>query len=381
MTTLSQLIEPEHLEALARPIEEASGLPSSVYTDPLVFELEREKLFKRHWTAAGFAHEILEPGDAIPVETAGVPIILVRGNDHVVRAFVNVCRHRASTVLQAPVSGRKTLICPFHSWTYELDGRLKAAPYWDGSRSGGQPDADEHALLPVSCEVWENLIFVNLDADAAPLKEALAPILDRWQTYGLSKLTPVHTAEAVIPANWKIVIEGFLEPYHEQWVHKNISMRLDADGNRTWSFVTEDHVIGLVDQPISEGDDHPISGLTRVPGMPVTGPAPTELLLLFPTTSLNLLDDHWVQTIWSPVSVKETRWRSTWYFAEEDDAKRAAQRDVIDFWLKVRGEDLEVVLSTQRGHEVGLGTPIRFSPFWEYILQYFQRHIVARCDA
>ena len=79
--------------------------------------------------------------------------------------------------------------------------------------------------------------------------------------------------------------------------------------------------------------------------------------------------------------MKETRWRSTWYFAEDEDAQRVAQRDVIDFWLKVRGEDLEVVLSTQRGHEVGLDIPIRFSPFWEYILQYFQRQVVAKCNA
>src|SRR5260221_14624619 len=138
--------------------------PPAAYTDPAFFALERELVFRRHWISVAFAHEIPDPGDAMPIDAAGVPLVLLRDREGEIRAFHNVCRHRGSAILSAPVKGQPTLRCPYHGWAYGLDGRLRATPLWDGKRATPPEALDraDLALAPVRCGVWADIVFVDL---------------------------------------------------------------------------------------------------------------------------------------------------------------------------------------------------------------------------
>ena len=376
----------EALHRLDLPIAEARGLPPSAYTSPEFFRQEEERLFRGGWMSVAFSHDIPAPGDAMPVTMAGVELLIVRDSKQKVRAFHNVCRHRCATVLDAPTKGLKTIRCPYHGWSYGLDGNLVLAPMWDGPGGGrlGRLDADANALAPVACGEWQDIVFVNIDGMAGSLSDFVAPLDDRWKGFDLlSTRAPFAHAERVIPANWKVVLEGFLEVYHEACLHPTLTYRVDEKGRPNWTDITEGDVMGFAGILPARDPNAAPSVLPRVPGMPATGAATADIFLLFPATAINMLEDHVVRTIWTPVSATETRWRSAWYFAADAGASEAVHNaclNVVEFWQQIRAEDLSAIVRVQKGLS-SVGFPekqIQFSPFWEEIVRHFQRHISRR---
>src|SRR6185437_81944 len=185
MGAFIDLLGEDAVAAVRRPLDEARALPPAAYIDDGFFALERERVFRRHWISVAFAHEVPEPGDAMPIDAAGLPVILLRDRSGEVRAFHNVCRHRGCAILAAPVRGQPTLRCPYHGWAYGLDGRLRATPLWDGRRVT-PPDALDRASLglhPIRCGVWADLVFLDLSGTAPPLEEFVRPVAERWAPY------------------------------------------------------------------------------------------------------------------------------------------------------------------------------------------------------
>lgn len=379
----------ESLVMLERPLAEARGLPAAAYVAPEVFAHEQERLFRGGWMSVAFSHDVPNAGDVLPVTVAGAEILVVRGSDGRVRGFGNVCRHRGSIVVDAPASGAKTLTCPYHGWTYALDGRLLLAPMWQGPGGGklGSLDADAEALTPIACGEWEDIIFVNVDGRAPPLADYVAPLARRWERLDLlGSRRPFAHRDRVIPANWKVVLEGFLEVYHEACLHRSLTYRIDAQGRPTWIDVLQDEVMGFTGLLPASSEKAVASPLARLPGMPPTGAVPNDIFLLFPATAINVLEDHVVRTIWTPVSATETRWRSAWYFASDAQASEDVHRactEIVDFWLEIRGEDLSAIRRVQRGlSSAGASAQaMKFSPFWEESVRHFQRHIARRLSA
>ena len=194
-------------------------------------------------------------------------------------------------------------------------------------------------------------------------------------------MKPYAHSDRVIEANWKVVLEGFLEVYHENCLHESLSYRVDRGGMPTWADIMDGHIMGFEGVLPDADEEGSEQTLPRVPGMPTNGPCSADIFLLFPTTSINVMDTHVVRTIWTPVSVTETRWRSAWYFAEsavQSDAMRKICDEIVDFWHDVRREDLGAILRVQKGLSSWDSSPkeIKFAPFWEEIVRYFQRHIV-----
>ena len=175
--TVEEILGIEAIEALKRPVAEARGLPTAAYTSEEFYQLERERLFPRTWMGVAFAHEIPDPGDAIPVTVAGLPVILLRDKKGEIRGFHNVCRHRAALVLPEPAKGLSSLRCPYHFWTYGLDGKLKVTPYWDGTKDAkeGGVDKSKNGLVPIRCGVWHDIIFVNLEGRCAAARGVSTP--------------------------------------------------------------------------------------------------------------------------------------------------------------------------------------------------------------
>lgn len=197
------------------------GLPAVAYTGESFYAAENERLFPRAWVFAGFAHEMQAPGDVRPVSVGGRPVLLVRGA-HGVAAFHNICRHRCLQLVDRPGNAGRLIRCPYHSWAYTLDGKLARAPFFGGNSHRPPPGFDPaaHGLVGVRCETWHDWIFVNLDGNAPPFADFIAPVAARLAHLDLTRLKPVAAIDfGVINANWKFLMENFIEPYHVQFVH------------------------------------------------------------------------------------------------------------------------------------------------------------------
>ncbi len=369
------------LGTVDREIAAARGIPPEWYTDPGIFAAEQELIFRKTWFAVCFSHEVAETGDVLPLQVCGTRAVILRDEAGNVRAFQNVCRHRASLVVQEPAKGRRSLRCSYHCWTYGLNGKLKNAPFFNGKAAWKDGDGEKIGLFPIRCEEREGAVFVNLDGSAPSIDDFMKPLETRWKSFDRSRLHRFATVENTIPANWKVVMEGLLEVYHEEFIHEDLGYRLTKDGMKAWEDLWTGELMGFRSVMPVEDVDASKPSLPRLPGMPQTGPAPTEIFLMFPNLSCNILDTHLVYTIWNLAAAKETGWKSTWYFAPgaaDSQSGKALCNDVVDFWKKVRREDMGAILAVQSGLESRACEPIetRYSPFWEPILQHFHLKIV-----
>lgn len=196
---------------------ELPDLPVGRYTSAELFELERERLFRRTWVYAGHESQLPGPGSFFTFDRTGSPIVVVRGHDGEVRAFYNSCRHRAAPVVRDECGTARRLTCTFHSWSYDLTGELAAVPEaydFAGLEVTGK------GLVPVRCETWLGFVFVNEDPAAIPLLDFLGPVADEMTPqYQGQPLRLVHHRRITLRCNWKVVVEAFLETYHLRTVH------------------------------------------------------------------------------------------------------------------------------------------------------------------
>ena len=201
-------------------------LPYSWYSDPEILRLEQERIFRGAWQYAGHTGELPEPGTYMTTRAGGTPVLVTRARDGELRAFLNVCRHRGFPVAEGAGS-RETIQCPYHAWTYALDGSLRSAPR---SEEIADFPRDELGLCRVAVDTWGPFLFVSASRDPEPLSDALGSMPAQVAELGLDVDSLVfHTRwEAEIGANWKVVSENFLECYHCQVAHPQLASMLDT---------------------------------------------------------------------------------------------------------------------------------------------------------
>lgn len=201
----------------AKSVNEASTLPAMLYTDPTVFDRELEKVFLRGWVSVARGRTIPGAGDYTTHDFFGAPIVVVRDDDGTVNAFSNVCLHRGCPIAEGTGhANRGTLICPYHRWTYGLDGRVKGAPLMHKARRFNKSGL---RLRPLQVEEWQGWIFVNADPDAKPLTPALKQLTERIAPYRMDEMVVFKTLAFDSPWNWKIMVENFMESYHHTAAH------------------------------------------------------------------------------------------------------------------------------------------------------------------
>ena len=221
-------------------------LPWSWYSDPDVLRREQERIFRRSWQYVGHAGRVQEAGDRFAAWAGDVPVLVVR-DDEEIRAFVNVCRHRGSLLTESDGKG-KTIQCPYHAWTYGLDGSLRAAPR--SEREEGF-EKEEISLVPVRIEAWGPFLFVNPDPEAAPLAETLGPVPELVPADDLV----FHSRdEYELAANWKIGCENYLECYHCPVAHKGFSAAYDVHPDEYRLEATGEHVLSQFAHTRSVGE-------------------------------------------------------------------------------------------------------------------------------
>lgn len=218
---------PDQAHTLREVIEAGLTLPADWYTDRTIFEIERDAVFRRTWQLVARADQLSEAGDYVTAVIADLPVVVVRGNDDVLRAFVNVCRHRLHEVAIGE-GNRSTLQCPYHAWTYGLDGSLRAAPR---AKREEHFDPCEFSLVPLSVGSFGPLVLVNPEADAGPIEEAYADLshLLTERSFDLTRLRFRSRDEYELPCNWKVFIENSVECYHCPTAHPQFGKNYAVD--------------------------------------------------------------------------------------------------------------------------------------------------------
>jgi len=339
-------------------------LPWSWYTDPAVLQLEREQIFRRSWQYVGRQDEVAEAGSFVATRVGDIPVVLVRDEQRTLRAFLNVCRHRGSLVCEG--SGKRaTLQCPYHAWTYGLDGKLVAAPRF--SREGGT-DSDELGLIALQLDTWGPLVFVNPDPDAAPLSEFLGDVPERIAAAGidLDALRFLQRAESELDANWKISAENFLECYHCPTAHPGFSAVMDVSPD---AYLLETQGGRMTQhgppRPEPRGSYDPSGEVER-----------GQFHLLFPGTVINVMPGRPNFSIGpiAPLAPERTH-RFLDYFVAED-ADESWIEEALAFDAQVGAEDRVLVERVQAGVRSGLIDDGRLMPESEQLVAHFQSLVV-----
>jgi choline monooxygenase len=318
-------------------------IPWSWYSDPAILGVELERIFHRSWQYAGPLGELPGPGSYFASETGPVPIVVTLDGDGVLRAFVNVCRHRGAVVATGAAK-RGTLQCPYHAWTYGLDGRLRAAPRGDEDPA---LDVGCMGLVPVSVGTWGPFVFTNPDPEASPLSEALQDLPEVVAAHGLDvdALRFNRRVRYSLRANWKIALENFLECYHCPVNHPGLveviderRLELRASGLRTSQFAPV--------HPRSLDGRGPIDAHGEIDS--------GQNHLWFPTLKFNVLPGHpnlSIGPLWPTSPVTCEAYLDYWF---GDSADQQWIDDVFEFDTKVGAEDTALVEGAQRGTTAGM---------------------------
>jgi len=215
---------------------DAQSLPPAIYHDPDILNLETGHLFRKEWICIGRTAEISDQGDFLCLNIVDAPVFVIRQRDASVKAFANVCVHRSSRLLSG--AGHVSRIsCPYHSWTYELDGQLIAAPFMDKTPGF---DVANHELKELACEIWQGFIYVSLQADPEPVGKRLSALTELIGDFGMANYVPVFAEEETWNTNWKCLVENFMDAYHLHRVHKKSFGKYGSSEDQTHLFPGEE---------------------------------------------------------------------------------------------------------------------------------------------
>jgi phenylpropionate dioxygenase-like ring-hydroxylating dioxygenase large terminal subunit len=339
-------------------------IPWSWYSDAAVLGLERERVFRRAWQYAGRGDQAAEPGSFFTADAGGVPIVVARDQEGVLRAFLNVCRHRGSLVCEGE-GRRETLQCPYHAWTYGLDGALRSAP-----RADREPgfDRDELGLVRVAVDSWGPFVFVNPGRDAAPLADTLGELPELVAAAGLDvdALRFHHRSSAEYEANWKVCAENFLECYHCQVAHPAFSKVVD---------VSED-AYRLEESRWFSSQFGPVKERWEGAFDPSGEVARGQFHFLWPNLTINVMPGHANLSIGPIVPLTPERTSRFLDYFVGPDVDEAWTREMLAFDAQVGAEDTALVERVQRGMRSGVLEHGHLLVESERLIAHFQRLLV-----
>jgi Rieske 2Fe-2S family protein len=340
----------------------ARTLPGRYYTAPEVLAEEEERIFRRSWICVGRADAPAAPGDYILVEIAGESIIVLRDQSGERRAFYNVCRHRGTRLCEA-TTGKlsETIQCPYHAWTYALDGRLIGAPHMHEVEGFNKKDYPLHA---VALAEWEGFLFVNLDPAAEPLAQAFGRLTGRFARYNLAALRTVRRIEYEVRANWKLILQNYNECLHCPTIHPELSTKLPYTSGA--NDLVEGPFLGGYMEIKAPHESATISGRACALAL---GDLSDEdrhrafYYALFPTMMLSLHPDYAVYyTVW-PRAPLESRVVCEWMVHPDAPAAPGYNiQDAEEFWDRTNRQDWHICERSQLGVSSRAYVPGPYSP-------------------
>jgi len=376
---MRRILGREGYARIFNPIERATGLPNAAYWSHEWYEMERELIFRRSWVFAGARAELPEPGSMKPVEIGGIPIVLIHGQDGEIRAFQNVCRHRGMRLVDRPCK-RTTLTCPYHMWTYGLNGHLRARPHYGGPdktdtfRNGGGEKLD---LVPVHVEGFHGCLFVNVSGTADPLDVWMAPVLDQLEGRDLSSIRWAGKLDFDIEANWKLAYENYMENYHVFALHPRLLKfaPMDIRGAGAWHGNTFVNGYRFPEMEAGRGE-----GLPHYPGLSEEDAMRGQWFLTMPHFAVEIFPDQFTVLVAYPEAPDRCR-EELHVFLIGDEAATgetyARQREeVFRMWNDLNVEDISILHGMQQGRRCTGYDGGRLSPYWEGPTLGYARKIV-----
>lgn len=352
-----------------------STLPSDWYLTEEVYALEREHIFMCEWVCVGREEELPENGDHLVMDVCGESILLVRNTEGALRAFYNVCRHRGARLCGVPgeepagdrprlgggVVGGRSIVCPYHAWTYNLDGELQRAPHVSNDMG---LKAEEFSLYPVACESWGGFVFLNLSPDGAPdFTEHVAATAYVFERYPLSTLRIGQTIRYEVAANWKVLCENYNECYHCGPVHPELCKVVPAFKNKGGADLDWERGIPHGDGAVT----FTASGTTErrmFPGLNEDERVRHKGDLLYPNLFISASSDHVAVFLLHPKGPGRTLVDCHFLFEQHEmDQQSFDPSDAVDFWHLVNRQDWAICERVQQGmgarvHDQGIFSPM-----------------------
>jgi len=363
-------------------------VPARAYTSAAAHELERERIFAAGWVWAGYAHWVAETGQVKPVSVAGRPLLMIRGEDGELRVFHNSCRHRGMALTEEPVRVKRRLQCAYHCWSYDLDGSLAVTPYFQRERQGRGGPADPHSLglLPVASRVWAGMVFVDLgerdvDAATASFDRFIAPLAQRWSHIDFDRIRLAEERVFDIAANWKLVVENFLDFYHLPFIHPQVgpvNSSLDVDDE----VLAPDIIGGCYPRGATGKAAKTSDALPFLGAVPPEKTESQDIFCVFPNALL-FLEADWFQVIgFEAVSADRTVEHMA-IFVDQDGTSEdhsVNRKRLAEVLFGVNEQDLPILEKLQAGRHSPASDLTSLVPHWDQVTAMFQQLVAGRVD-
>lgn len=311
------------------PLERAHTLPASWYTDPAVMAAERTHVFGNSWQCVGRSEQVARPGEFVTADIAGEPVLVVRGDDGELRAFFNVCRHRASPILTDDTGCVGKLRCRYHGWTYDLTGKLRGTPEFDGVEDFRKED---HGLPPVHVAAWGPIVWIHLGSSPSSIEEWVAPLARRDFSAKMANLRFTARKEYHLGCNWKVFVDNYLDGgYHVNTVHPGLASVLDYSKYRS---EIDEHASVQI-SPLERGPDD-IAAVRKGDN--------AYYAWIFPNFMLNLYEGVMDTNLVLPDGPDACRVIFDFYFADPTTAEQS-----MAVAHQVQLEDMGICEEVQRG--------------------------------
>lgn len=357
----TDLFDPARYAGVRQPLLDAHGLPADCYSDPRFFQRELQQVFARSWLMLGRADRIPDAGDFFTYDQPGLALIVTRQVDGSIKSLVNACRHRGARLLDVPegetCGHKRAIVCPYHAWTYTLEGELRGCAGMEETRDFHKED---NHLLTVRTECWGGFIWGCVAPDVPPLLEWLGELPERLAMYQLDEMVATRVVTHDVPCNWKVWVENFMEGYHIPTVHKRSISKIKAintpeepRGNGQYTAIFEQHDGTLALLPGDTG----FAPIESLHGESVRG---SRFMLVYPMTMFALTID----TMWSfqclPIGPEQTRVVHTSMFPRSRLAHPDFEELAARYYKRqdmVVAEDNDISVKTHVGLRSAMGMP------------------------
>jgi choline monooxygenase len=341
----------------------AETLDASWYLDPQVYDLEMERIFARTWQCVARLDDLAKPGDYLATDVVGEPIVVLRDGGGSLRAYYNVCPHRAGIVARGK-GNRQSLQCLYHGWTFDLDGCLLRVPGFEGTQNF---DPKQFGLTPVRVDTFGPYVFVNLDGTAAPLTEVWGSVFKATTKINFDEWRLVERSEYLIDCNWKVYLDNYAEGYHVPIAHPGLNREMNLDDYYvdTYRFQSTQRVRV---KPAGKGN---------MAKRRYTNPAEDDYIkyhVVFPNWMIDEYPDNISVNIVKPISVDKTLLTFEWYFKDDHDAE--TMESMVRFADDVQYEDIEICEYVQRGLKSRAFNRGRYSARHENGVHHFHELVI-----
>ena len=386
MSEIYNIIDKKKLDVVNNSIEKAHGLPNECYTSKDYTLIERKKLFEDKWIVAGVASSIPEIGDVKPIDILGMPILILRNKQNEVKVFHNVCSHRGVKLVSKSGKINSLIRCPYHSWSYSLDGELMATPHIGGmnKHSAEGFDKSKSNLKEIRSYIWLDLIMININQNEMSFEEYIKPLSDRWE-----KFWPIKDRELIhhsndfgyfklnAKCNWKFAIENYCESYHLPWVHPGLNSYSKIEDHY--------HIQGLPNRFAGQGTvvyNPQFKGKEKLPSFP-NWPKDkeniAEYVALFPNVMLGIHKDHYYAYWIEPISHEFTLEHMELYYVGEQAAQankfKSLRKQNHKQWEDIQKEDVDIIQGMQTGRNSPSYNGGNFSPVMDNPTHHFHKWV------